>query len=1253
MNTSRITAFRKRRLLALLATSAILVLLANPQPVFGQIIFTDINPSWSDLDAGDPNGATGGRVNGLAKVPGSNDSIFYAASEWGGIFKSADGGLNWIRLDRHLPTATWDVEVNPDNVDRVYATSFHDGKTASVSGINLSTNAGATWNHPATATPPGGFCALAAAPAELTAYGISIDPERAWEVYIGTNCGLAISDDSGDTWQFVDTDPGTGAGLVYDVVVHRGGFLYPGFIDVCGNQGHQRSDDGGATWSAPSPDLPGGVCSIAVSPDEFDVLFVTVGANVYESDDGGGSWTNLGTPDSRRQGRIPFVSTNKRSDSGSDQRFDLWFGDVHLYRGECVSNPTGGGQRCPQAVTGPPASPPPAGWFGPFTRSQGGHDDVGDIQFDSEDTVDSCPRLFSSDGGVYWNTKSTSPDCHDPFWEQPNTTPHGLWLWAMAGADAAGQSLEYLYFGVQDNGTFGTATGGAALPSWINRDPNDSFDFAADSGRALYTRCCWGPRANQLRLGAPGLTSGPEVNTYPTSGLLPGFRHPDIIDTFGAGEYVVITSDCTPGQSGCPTANGGDGGIFVTANVSASPIVWTELGDATEPPTAGSTTRACAVKTSVSGGVPTFYVQSGECGLNGHDLLWRFVGTDPTDAWTQVNLPAGDISQFDVDPTNPNRLIAANNRNGDTPAMVMSENGGITWFSLPELDNLMEGDGAFMYRTTLGRFGGDGYAQPSLLAFDADDSDIIAAGGWDSGVFLSTDGGPSWVLVTDPIDAGGPSGSPPHLPRPWYAYFDHESVSAGGINMYIGTRGRGVWRVELGPPPVADADGPYETPEGTDVVLDGTGSSDPTGSIVSYEWDYDDDGLYDDATGATPPFDPVGPHVGQDGVYPVRLKVTNDGGLADSDGSLVTVTNVPPSVVAVSDSPVDENTEVTVSVTLTDPGWLDFLWAEIDWGDGSVGGPMVPTGSENDRPDAVFTFTASHIYGDNGTFAAEVCGHDDDDTTCVVIDLIIDNVDPTAEIDETNIVEGCAEDAFIAHAGDDITFTGRSTDPGSDDLDLTWSWGDGTPDVTTTYLVNPPIPDPYPSPSIQPRDVTDIQVHAFAAACLYQVTFAALDDDLGTSSDTTDVFIAGNAGILRSAGYWYNQFRKIKFFTEDELLCYLAMVNHMSSVFSELTDADSIADAKDTLHPANSNGDIRVQFDRQLLAVWLNFANGAAEFDELMDTDFDSVPDTELLEILCAAEAARLNPGTPDNVLENWKDILEGINLLDETAANS
>lgn len=117
------------------------------------VLIQDINPDKSiNLSIG-----SAGRVNGLASVPGNNN-IFYAASEWGGLFKTADQGRTWFRLDGYLPVVTWDVEVDPSNPNRVYATSFYDGRVNSLAGINVSTDGGTTWSHPVTATPPANFC---------------------------------------------------------------------------------------------------------------------------------------------------------------------------------------------------------------------------------------------------------------------------------------------------------------------------------------------------------------------------------------------------------------------------------------------------------------------------------------------------------------------------------------------------------------------------------------------------------------------------------------------------------------------------------------------------------------------------------------------------------------------------------------------------------------------------------------------------------------------------------------------------------------------------------------------------------------------------------------------------------------------------------------------------------------------------------------------------------------------------------------
>ena len=765
-----------------------------------QVTITDINPDQSTLDPVDPDGASGGRVNGLSAVVGDPDT-YYAASEWGGLYKTTDftnAGGEWFRLESHLPMVTWDVEVDPSNPDRVYATSFFDGRVSSLSGINVSTDAGVTWAKPASATPPdSGYCSDSRR-SQPSAFGISIDAEAPENVFIGTNCGLAISNDSGLTWSFVDPTPNDPATRVWDVVVHHGGI-----IDICGDDGHARSTNGGVSWTLGNL-LPSGRCSIAASPHEEDVLFAAVGTNAFETDDAGGTWTNLGTPDSRRQGRIPFVETNERN----AREFDLWYGDVRLFRAGCTSGSgAGGGLRCPMGTLGPiptPAPPTPAGWAGPFTRSVGGHDDVAAILFDADAEIDACPVLFSSDGGVYFNTSDDPPGCHTPAWEQPRVTPHAMWFWGFAGVPKPGLDNYDLYAGAQDVGSFATINAGAANPSWINRNCCDSFDDVAEDNQVLYTFCCSagpppGVRATTLRRRGQGMVGGGAIpaNSYPPDGLLPGFKFPDIIDRFGANGYVLLTRDCNSGINGCPGNNGGDGGIFITNNTMVDPIAWTELGNATEPSSSGS----CAVKAGMSAGTPTFYVQVGDCNGRTADQLWRFVGANPAGTWQRIdtNLPdGGGVGVFDVDPANSSRLYISNL----TPSgvqMMFSNDSGDTWHYHPHLDNLMTGDGEFLYQNTRGptRFTGfNGYPQPTFVEFDPQNPNVIASGGADSGVFLSVDSGFSWTLLSDPLDPAG-SGIP-HIPRPRFAAFDHEPGDS--IDIYVGTQGKGALRINFEPP---------------------------------------------------------------------------------------------------------------------------------------------------------------------------------------------------------------------------------------------------------------------------------------------------------------------------------------------------------------------------------------------------------------------------------------------------------------------
>jgi Abnormal spindle-like microcephaly-assoc'd, ASPM-SPD-2-Hydin len=739
-----------RGLLFLVSVAWISIYLSSAH---AQVTITEINPNQSTLDASDPDGASGGRVNGLASDP-NNNRVFYAASEWGGLYKSTDGGLTWTRLNNHMPTVTWDVEVSPADSNRIFATSFYDGRVASRSGINVSTDGGVTWTHPATSVPPAGRCLEAARRDEPAAFGISVDPSNPQNVYVGTNCGLAISNDGGTTWRYVDPTPANRADDIWDVTVHHGGI-----IDLCGDDGHRRSVDGGATWTtATGIALPSGRCSIAASPDESYVLFAVAGTSIFESDNGGGTW-NTSFVNPSRQGRIPFVVTNKRTGSA----FDLWFGDVSLFRAGCItpaSPAPGGAARCPGSGS----------WAGGFTRGAGAHDDTGDIVFDTGASSDRCPRLMSSDGGVFFNTGNSSPGCQTPAWEQPNVTPHGLWLFGLSGTSRLGAIPEDLYFGCQDNGSFASIDAGAAAPTWNNRDCCDGFDDSSDGVRVGYTICCFFPgRGNRMFVRNPGMTGGGELNTYP-AGNLPGFNFPDVTDRFGPNRQVLLTTS----------------GIFITNNIGASPVVWTQLGAATSPPS------ACAVRTAGPTANPTFYVQGDSCSGQQSSRIWRFTGTVPGDTWQQVLPPGGGggFGIFTVDSNDPNRLFASH-LNGTTVHMITSNNGGASWTTLVNLDTLMTGSGTFRYQNTRGSTnftGFGGYPQPTLVAFDLNDSNSLLAGGADSGIFLSTDNGARWTVITN--NSGGSSN--PHIPRPRYAYFDRQGPI---VNVYIGTQGRGVWRI--------------------------------------------------------------------------------------------------------------------------------------------------------------------------------------------------------------------------------------------------------------------------------------------------------------------------------------------------------------------------------------------------------------------------------------------------------------------------
>ncbi|HIK95888.1 MAG TPA: hypothetical protein EYG03_28415, partial [Planctomycetes bacterium] len=110
--------------------------------------------------------------------------------------------------------------------------------------------------------------------------------------------------------------------------------------------------------------------------------------------------------------------------------------------------------------------------------------------------------------------------------------------------------------------------------------------------------------------------------------------------------------------------------------------------------------------------------------------------------------------------------------------------------------------------------------------------------------------------------------------------------------------------------PVADAGGPYSTQPDVSVTLDASASYDIDGSISSYQWDLDNDGEYDNGTGAQVPFSTA-----STGTFPVHVRVTDSDNFTSTNSTIIKTGEKKFSVVASSGAHGDVSPSGLVEVT--------------------------------------------------------------------------------------------------------------------------------------------------------------------------------------------------------------------------------------------------------------------------------------------------------------------------------------------------
>lgn len=190
--------------------------------------------------------------------------------------------------------------------------------------------------------------------------------------------------------------------------------------------------------------------------------------------------------------------------------------------------------------------------------------------------------------------------------------------------------------------------------------------------------------------------------------------------------------------------------------------------------------------------------------------------------------------------------------------------------------------------------------------------------------------------------------------------------------------------------PFAVAGGPYEGPEGSRLIFDGSDSSDADGDTLLYRWDVWDVTVVSDTTFETLlvdstdwSHDPTASYTWYDDDYGiVRLQVT-DGlpGHVVEDMALVTVHNAAPEAAIDSlKSPVAgcilPGQDVEFYGSFSDPGAGDTHTAQWVWGDGESGPAVVE--EEHEIPDATGAITGHHAFGAPGTYTVVLEVTDDD-----------------------------------------------------------------------------------------------------------------------------------------------------------------------------------------------------------------------------------------------------------------------------------
>jgi photosystem II stability/assembly factor-like uncharacterized protein len=240
---------------------------------------TDGGQHWIDIS---PDSLKSRYVFDIGVSPVEHNTI-YICTEYDGVLKSTNGGINWSRMNNGLKMLSA-ARLCVDSLSGfLYLGTFYNG-------IYRSTNDGQLWEPISTNIK------------QADCIDLAISPTCADSVYVTTRSNLLyISSNGGNSWHdlilpILSTE-NIARCLIYDS--SQSHYLYCSYyhIEGAGQGGICRSADGGSTWQKFTNGLPGNIVynrlEISYREGSPQRLFLTSMNGLYYSDNYGEHWSRV------------------------------------------------------------------------------------------------------------------------------------------------------------------------------------------------------------------------------------------------------------------------------------------------------------------------------------------------------------------------------------------------------------------------------------------------------------------------------------------------------------------------------------------------------------------------------------------------------------------------------------------------------------------------------------------------------------------------------------------------------------------------------------------------------------------------------------------------------------------------------------------------------------------------------------------------------------------------------------------------